>query len=308
MYNFFTEHPILSHVLGITKEDAVCDCPTRYNSFALKAQGSKKIRMIEAPCPHLKQAQRALLNRILSHVEPHQTAMAFVHGRSIAMNARRHHGAFRLFKTDIRSFFPSITAAAVMSMLERHFVHLTQEVKKEIVDIVTLDGRLPQGAPTSPYLSNLVMFEFDERCHWFCNRLGAVYTRYADDVSISSSDSDILEKLEVIVRDGIHAMGMELHAKKTRHYDPSQRKTVTGLDIGNVSLRPPRAFRKKAAALVRMAIKYPNRMERHRCRIIGHLAFWYDVDPADRELEELLFRMGLTNWANRVSQEYEIPF
>lgn len=293
--------PILSAVLGVSDEDAICECQRPYNSFEFKARGTKKARTIEAPCPHLKLAQRALLDRIISHVEPHQTAMAFVRGKSIVMNARRHHGASHLFKTDIRSFFPSITAATVMDMLEKRYAHLSHGAMKEIVAIVTFDNRLPQGAPTSPHLANLVMYEFDERCHWFCDRLGAVYTRYADDISISAGDADVLRNLEAVVRDGIRALGMEMHPDKTRHYGPNQRKTVTGLDIGNARLRPPRAFRKKAAALVRMAIKYPEKMKCHRDRINGHLAFWYDVDPADRDLADLLVGMGLNEWSRRVS-------
>jgi hypothetical protein len=301
MDSILDDFPILSAVLGISDEDAICECRRPYNSFEFKARGSNKVRTIEAPCPHLKLTQRALLDRILSHVEPHQTAMAFVRGKSIVMNARRHHGASHLFKTDIRSFFPSITAAAVMDMLEKHFAHLSNGAMKEIVDIVTLDNRLPQGAPTSPHLANLVMYEFDERCQWFCDRLGAVYTRYADDINISAGDADVLRNLEGVVGDGIRALGMEMHRDKTWHYGPNQRKTVTGLDIGTARLRPPRAFRKKAAALVRMSIKFPEKMKRHRDRINGHLAFWHDVDPADRDLANLLVGMGLNDWSRRVS-------
>lgn len=310
--SILSDYPILSAALGISKEDVICECRRHYNSFDLKARGSNKVRTIEAPCPHLKRVQRSLLDKILSHVEPHQTAMAFARGKSIAMNARRHHGATHLFKTDIRSFFHSITTAAVTTALEKHFLHLSHEGIKEIAAFVTLDGRLPQGAPTSPHLSNLVMYEFDERCNLICDQLGAVYTRYADDISISSNDADVLLYLEVVVRDGIRALNMKTHPVKTKHYGPNQRKTVTGLDIGNPCLRPTRAFRKKTAALVRMSIKYPEKMNRHHDRITGYLAFWYDVYPADPDLTELLLGMGLIKWARRISAaadlDEEIPF
>lgn len=306
MDNIFNDFPILSDVLGISEEDAICDCRTHYNNFELKTRGSKKTRKIDSPCPHLKLAQRALLDRIISQVEPHETAMAFVRNKSIAMNARRHQGASHLFKTDICSFFSSIKAAEVSAVLEKRFLHLSRDVIEEIVALVTLDSRLPQGAPTSPHIANLALYEFDERCHWFSDRLGAVYTRYADDISISSADAEVLHNIEFVVREGIRTLGMEVREAKTRHYGPNQRKTVTGLDIGTARLRPPRAFRKKATALVRMAVKYPEKMAPYRSRITGHLAFWYDVDPADRELAELLVGLGLNEWARRVSSAADL--
>jgi RNA-directed DNA polymerase len=301
MDDILDEFPIISVVLGVSAEDTTCGCRNRYNTFGLKARNSNKVRTIDAPCSHLKQVQRALLDRVLVHVEPHHAAMGFVRGKSIAMNARRHHGASHLFKTDIRFFFSSITTTHVESVLQTQFLHLSPDVMKEIVALVTWNERLPQGAPTSPQLANLVMYDFDERCHWFCKRLGAVYTRYADDISISASDADVLRQLESVVSEGIRGLGMELHRKKTRHYGPHERKTVTGLDIGGARIRPTRAFRKKAAALVRMTTKYPDKMTGHRDRIYGHLAFWYDVAPEDRDLAKLLVEMGLSEWAGRVS-------
>jgi retron-type reverse transcriptase len=294
------EFPVLSTVLGVREQDVQCDCRTRYNSFQLKARGSKKIRTIDAPCPHLKQLQRALLDRVLAYVEPHHAATAFIHGKSIATNARSHHGASHLFTTDIRSFFPSITATHVNAMLEKRFRYLSSEAIGEIVSLVTWNAILPQGAPTSPQLANLVMYDFDEQCHWFCDKIGAVYTRYADDISISAADADVLHHLESMVRGGLASLGMEMHTKKTRYFGPHQRKIITGLDIGGEQVRPTRAFCKKSAALVRMTVKYPNKMVHHRDRICGHLAFWYAVNPKDPELAKLLNAMGLHEWAKRV--------
>jgi len=299
MDSILVDFPILSVVLGVRDEDVFCDCQNRYKVFELKVRGSKKVRTIEAPCPHLKRVQRALLDRILGHIEVHEAAMAFSRGKSITMNARRHHGARYLFTTDIQSFFPSITAAHVKIMLEKRFCHLSIKAIDEIISMTTRNSRLPQGAPTSPIIANLVMYDFDERCRWFSDKLGAVYTRYADDISISANDADILRHFESVVCEGLRTLGMDMHAKKTRHYGPDQRKMVTGLDIGGERIRPPRTFRKKATALVRMTMKYPDKMQRHRARICGHLAFWYDVDPVDPDLAKLLKAMDLQNWARR---------
>ncbi|MCV2867434.1 reverse transcriptase family protein [Defluviimonas sp. WL0002] len=296
----FDDFPILSAVLGVSKESASCDCQKRYNTFELKSRGTGKARAISAPCQHLKLMQRALLDRILCHVAPHDAAMAFVRGRSIASNARRHHRATHIFTTDICSFFPSITAAHLSPMFEKRFRHLSSDAIKEIIDLVTDEGRLPQGAPTSPHLANLVMFDFDERCSWFCDRLGAVYTRYADDISISAKDAETLRHIASVVAEGLRALAMQVNPEKTRHLGPLHRKTVTGLDIGGERIRPTRTFRKKTAALVRMSVRYPDKMQRHRSRVCGYLAFWHGVDPADRELAKLVSAMGLDDWTERI--------
>ena len=265
----------------------------------------KKARVIDAPCPHLKLIQRALLDKLISHVMPHDAAMAFVRGRSIALNARRHHGASHLFATDIRSFFHSVKSAHVEEMLRLRFPHFSQAFCKEIVGLVTSDGQLPQGAPTSPHIANLVMFGFDELCQEAADQVNAVYTRYADDISISSKDAASLRSMENVVLMGLGAFDMEIHSGKTRHLGPRQTKLVTGLDIGGSRIRPTRAFRKKTAALVRMVEKYPGKMERHRDTIRGYLSFWYDVDCADLQLASLLEKMGRPNWAAKVREAAE---
>ena len=296
---FLEDFPVLCRVLGIPMEGAYCDCVSSYTAFDVKARGSRKTRRIDAPCPHLKAMQRLLLDKLLVPIGAHDCAMGFAPGKSIAINARRHHCASHLFTTDIRSFFPSIKAMHISKMLKTRFPHLSKEVREEITCITTRDGRLPQGAPTSPHIANLVMYSFDELCEEAADRLGAVYTRYADDISISSHNGVNLRQLESVVRIGLDAFEMEMHPDKTRHLGPRQTKLVTGLDIGGTRIRPTKAFRKKTAALVRMSVKYQTKMERHRDLIRGYLAFWYDVDPIDPQLADLLERMGCPHWASK---------
>lgn len=316
--DLLSDFPTLSPILGISKTAAECTCLDLYNTFELKPRGSHNTRSIDAPCPHLKLLQRALLDRVLANVEPHDAAMAFAPGKSIAANARRHHGAHYLFKTDIQAFFPSITAKHVRSMLELRFRHLSSAAQQEIVALVTHRERLPQGAPTSPHIANLVMHEFDERTQWLSDRLGAVYTRYADDISISACNSDDLRHLEKIIRDGLSALGMKIKLEKNYHFGPHQPKIVTGLDIGGERIRPTRVFRKKVASLVRMTVKYPEQMVRHGDRLRGYFAFWYGIDPSDPDLARLLEQIGLKKWASNIRDnakcdtfqkfEDEIPF
>lgn len=298
--NILETFPSLCRTLEISRDVCDCHCDGSYNSFELKKFGARRGRVIEAPCPHLKFLQRTLLDKLLVHVTPHDAAMAFVRGRSIAINARRHLGASHLFMTDIRSFFSSVKTEHIEEMLRLRYAHFSQDFREEILGLVTMSGQLPQGAPTSPHVANLTMFGFDELCQEAADRCDAVYTRYADDISVSSNDATSLRKMENVVKMGLAAFDMELHSEKTRHLGPRQTKLVTGLDIGGSKIRPTRAFRKKTAALVRMAEKYPEKMELHRDTIRGYLSFWYDVDSADMELANLLERMDRPKWAQKV--------
>ncbi|MBC7178985.1 MAG: RNA-directed DNA polymerase [Roseovarius sp.] len=171
-------YPIIWSVVGSPLEDVVYDRANSYHSFTIKARRSAKSRAIDAPAPPLKILQRAALDTLLAPVVAHDAATAFAPEKSIAVNARRHLGASCLFSTDIRSFFPSVTSEHVRQMLELRFQHLSPEVNEEVHDLVTLNGRLPQGAPTSPHIANLVMFSFDEICCTKAAESGAVYTRY----------------------------------------------------------------------------------------------------------------------------------
>ncbi|MCE8546284.1 RNA-directed DNA polymerase [Ruegeria pomeroyi] len=291
--------PVLWQVLGDLLANETCYCASDYNSFTFKARRSRKSRTIDAPCPHLKALQRQALNILLAPVVVHEAAMAFAPGKSIAMNARCHLGATHLYSTDIRSFFTSVSRVHVKEMLATRVKYLSVEAREEILDLVTWNERLPQGAPTSPHIANLVMFSFDELCTDMATRVGATYTRYADDISISSTSADVLLQMQKVVNMGLGALGMEPHPEKTRHLGPNQTKLVTGLDIGGSHIRPTRAFRKKTTALVRMSVKYPAEMEKHQEVIFGYLAFWYDVDPGDPQLANLLWQMGQPREASR---------
>lgn len=293
-------YPIIWSVVGNALEDVVYDRANSYHSFTIKARRSAKIRTIDAPSPPLKMLQRATLDTLLAPVVAHDASMAFAPGKSIALNARRHLGASYLFSTDIRSFFPSVTSEHVRGMLEARFQHLSPEAREEVHDLVTFNGRLPQGAPTSPHIANLVMFSMDEFCCAKAAEAGAVYTRYADDISVSSDSSEPLQHMQEMIAGCLSDMGMELHPDKTRHLGPKQTRIVTGLDIGRSRLRPTKAFRKKAAALVRMSSKYPSKMERQHYKILGYLAFWKDIDPGDPQLAVLLEQMKITRWAYSV--------
>ena len=286
------EKSVLINVLGLDPTNVIGGGSYLYEHFEIKSRNKmRSTRHILAPCEELKVVQRAVLERVLNQVSPHRAATAFFKGRSVLKNAIPHHRCLHLFKTDISDFFQSIKTRHITRVLETHFPHLSKAAMEEIIQLTTLNGCLPQGAPTSPHLANLALFEFDDHISSLCERIGAKYTRYADDITISASNEHKIKHLEAAIGAGLSELGLVQHLAKTRRFGPFARKLVTGLDVSGAKIRPPRSYRKKTAALVRMCETYPGQMERHVSRVMGYLAYWQGTSPDDPELATLKKRM-----------------
>ena len=218
--------------------------------------------------------QRKILNKILYVVEPSSYSTAYYKGSSIGNNAVRHHNASWLLKVDIENFFDSIKNTHIKFALNEYFPHLSIYAIDEIIELCTVDGHLPQGAPTSPHIANIVMYKFDHEISEICSKLDCIYSRYADDISISSSNERSIEIINLVIRSKILEMNMKINDKKMKIIGPNKRKIVTGIDINANIIRPSRVFRKKTMALVRMSEKYPSKMTVHYKRIMGYIAHW----------------------------------
>ncbi|HZB46292.1 MAG TPA: reverse transcriptase family protein [Pyrinomonadaceae bacterium] len=222
------------------------------------------VRHISAPMPRLKAAQHWVLHNILEKVETHDCAHGFRAGRSIVTNARPHVGAEAVVNLDLKDFFPSISYRRVKGLFRAFgyseaaatiFGLLCTEPTTEEVE---LDGRryfvatgarhLPQGAPTSPAITNILCRRFDRRLLKAAADLGFSYTRYADDLTFSASGESlrhlggILERVKAIVE---HE-GFTVHPEKTRVLRRSRQQDVTGVVVNskpNVSKRELKRFR-----------------------------------------------------------------
>src|SRR5262249_33968570 len=135
------------------------------------------------PEARLKALQRTILHRLLRRLRAHPAAMGFERGQSIVHNAALHVGRKVVIKLDLVDFFPSTRAGRI----ERYFrrVGWNGEAAALLTRLCTHEGGLPQGAPTSPRLSNLVNWLLDSRIDRFVRRRKGSYTRYADDITIS---------------------------------------------------------------------------------------------------------------------------
>jgi hypothetical protein len=169
-------------------------------------------REIAEPDAALKRVQQEVLVRYLNAEAPHPAAVAYRKGSSTADHVWAHAGAEVVVTADVRDFFPSTRAARVEDWWRRREDDATARL---LTRLTTLHGGLPQGAPTSPALSNLVNRELDERLARRAQAAGAHYTRYCDDLAFSwPSGWGPPADFEAGVRAALHEFGYELHPEK----------------------------------------------------------------------------------------------
>ena len=239
---FDVEH--LRRLIGVKKEyfyKLTNSIDASYISRSIdKRNGGKRQLLI--PGFNLKIIQTWILNNILYTQSVSPSATGFVKGKSIVDNATPHIGHKYIFKTDILNFFPSIKLKNIFLL----FLYLgyTVEVSYILALLCTYEGYLPQGAPTSPYLSNLILRDFDKKLQQICSSLNYTYTRYADDITISSNNKITkvdMEYLSDTISQLLQKINnfLKLNLDKTIVLRPGQRKIITGVLV-NKRLNVPK--------------------------------------------------------------------
>jgi len=262
-----TKVPQLCEALNLTVSELRRLCYQReastyshYTRFEIPKR-SGGMRAIWAPLPTLKQAQHWILHEILERLVVHGAAHGFLSGRSIATNAAEHRNSQLLVKLDIENFFPSISWKRVKGVFRKAgypeqiatlLALLCTEAPREIVQdngktyyVALAERCLPQGAPTSPALTNALCLRLDRRITGFADKAGWRYTRYADDLTFSfaadnSQEADISRLLGTVKRI-LGEEGFNVNVKKTHVIRQHQAQQVTGLIVNGT--QAPRVSR-----------------------------------------------------------------
>ncbi len=248
-----------------------------YTRFSIPKRGGGE-RVICAPKKQLRWVQRQILDKILAKVSTHQAAHGFVPGRSTVTNAEQHRGAALLLKFDLIDFFPTIHYHRVQGLFASLGYYVgdgrfgTDDDAKRVAPTLARlccytpepkawDGVvLPQGAPTSPAISNLVCRRLDARLEGLARGKQGVYTRYADDLTFSFKNASLdLGRFRWWVDQICQQEGFFVNQAKYRVIRASQRQLVTGIVVNDV-LRIPREERRRFRALL------------HNCRQHGLLS------------------------------------
>ncbi len=186
------------------------------------------VRQLHVPCRKLHGFQDIILREILVHMPISPYAMAYRKGGNIAHNAIPHVGKRYLLKLDLTDFFASIRFDQVYKSAF-HAGYFPTQIGIMLTEYCCRRDALPQGAPTSPALSNIVMRNFDNNLGRWCHERGITYTRYCDDMTFSADRPlyDVYRK----VRHMLDMEGFELNEAKTHFITNAGRQSVTGLTV-----------------------------------------------------------------------------
>ncbi len=222
-------------------------------------------RLISAPLPKMKAAQHWILDRILEKVPMHAAAHGFRRGRSIVTNATPHVGTDVVINLDLKDFFPSISyrrvkgvfqslgygeaIATILALICTEATTEEIELDGRTYFVATSDRHLPQGAPTSPAITNLLCRRLDKRLANMALAQGFAYTRYADDLTFSASGDATRQICNILkhTQNIVTHEGLTVHPDKTRVLRKSQQQEVTGIVV-NEKLTIDRATLKKFRA------------------------------------------------------------
>lgn len=298
---------------------------THYRRFFMPKKSGGQ-RLISAPMPRLKAAQYAVLWHFLEKVPVHEAAHGFAPGRSIVTNAQRHTGKSVVINMDVKDFFPSVSYKRVKGLFrslgyaEKVATVLGLICTEPDTEEVELDGerwhvhtserKLPQGAPTSPAITNVLCYRLDRRLSGMASKLGFAYTRYADDMTFSASGDaaenfkKLLWRAHSIVKDE----GFQVHPDKTRIMRRGRRQEVTGLTVNDSVSVPRRDLRNFRALLYQIEKDGPGGKkwrgsDRHLLAAIrGYACFIRMVDdekgaPFVEQVNRILAR---ENWTHEI--------
>lgn len=244
-----------------------------YRKFKIRKK-SGGFRTILAPKKELKQIQ-TVLNFILSTIyEPSKDVMGFVNGRSVQDNAACHLNKNYVLNLDLQDFFPSISGRMVEQSLTR--LKVDPFVARVIAEVCTIPEEkpasnrsyLPQGAPTSPILSNIYCTTLDKRLAGLAKRYHVTYTRYADDMTFSSNhnvyhpEGKFMQELKQIIADN----NLLINPNKTRLLKHGTRQEVTGLTVGE-KVNVSRKYIKNLRALIHQ-MSYAPTINPHQLNVV----------------------------------------
>ncbi|MFO8083643.1 MAG: reverse transcriptase family protein [Desulfobacterales bacterium] len=281
----------LAHLLNITLsqlKQLSTASKKHYFSFHIHKHNGQ-LRKIDSPKPQLKRIQRKILDLVLQRVPLNSHAEGYVRQKSILTNARRHIGKEIVIRMDISNFFPSITFPRVVGAFEA--LGYPYNVAEMIGKLTTHDSLLPIGAPTSPAISNIICRKLDKRFVCLGQKCGFNYSRYADDIAISSSNSQLNQMIpffDKIIREE----GFMVNQTKTIVMRNAGRQKITGVVV-NQKTNAPREEVRKLRAVLHNCFKNGTGSEMHKWAV-------YEKNCPEKKYSQSKFRASLLGRINYV--------
>ena len=255
-------------------------------------------RNLSVPDEILKSIQRRIADVLLIHMPVSRHAKAYRFGSSTLRNAKHHVGKQVVLQLDILHFFDSIRYSTVKDKAFPEEIY-AEPLRILLTMLCYHKDALPQGAPSSPAITNIILYEFDEQLGQWCRERDIAYTRYCDDMTFSGD----FEPTEVIrfVRTELRKLGFLLNEQKTRIQRPGQQQTVTGIVV-NEKPSIPADYRRKLRQelyycrkygiqehLHKIGLEIPE--ETYRMRLLGKVNYVLQAHPDDRYMLEARKRL-----------------
>ena len=291
----YRELSSLEQDLGISAKTlyAVSNNISKHYHKAKLPKKSGGYRNLSVPDEVMKAIQRQISEVLLIHMPVSRYAKAYRFGSSTLHNAKHHVSKQVVLKLDILHFFDSIRYSTVKDKVFPEEIY-AEPLRILLTMLCYYKDALPQGAPSSPAITNIILYEFDELVGQWCRERGIAYTRYCDDMTFSGE----FDPAEVIrfVRQELKKLSFLLNEQKTRIQRPGQQQTVTGIVV-NEKMSIPADYRRKLRQelyycrkfgiqehLQKIGLEIPE--DTYRMQLLGKVNYVLQVQPEDRDLLE----------------------
>lgn len=259
-----------------------------YRKFEIKKRNGKK-RNILSPYKELKCIQHNILN-VLYEKKPSIYAKAYIKNIHLIDNVKIHKSHNYILKLDISNFFENISYVDIYNIFREY--GFSDRICGLLAHLTTYNDYLPQGAPTSPYLSNLVLRNFDYKVGNWCKQRNINYTRYSDDMTFSMNEynKDIIR----FIRENLYKYNLELNNEKIHLINNSRKQKITGIVV-NEKLQVDIKYRKKIRQEIYYIKKYgldehlkviDEEKDYYLNSLYGRIMFVLSIDKKNKEFIE----------------------
>ncbi|MHA1821348.1 MAG: retron St85 family RNA-directed DNA polymerase [Promethearchaeota archaeon] len=276
---------------------------SKFYRIIKRKKKSGGIRIIREPSKAMKAVQSWILRFILDKIDLPDYATGFRPQKNIADNAIIHKGNQFILCYDIEDFFPSISYARVYNVFK--MINYNSFICHMFTSLCTCNGVLPQGAITSPALSNIVSTRMDSRIGNYVGKYMVYYSRYADDITLSAKSIAKLQKVSHFVKHIIRDEGFLLNPNKTRYLTPSRCRKITGIVLSDDSMGIGKRTKLHLRVLIHCALCNSKLDAEARQKMIrslsGWMAFLYSVDKTGmwqlkKYTERLVEKYNITDY------------
>ena len=281
----------LSEQLLLTEDELLtfsATAPRRYKKYYIPKRSSTEFRLIAHPAKEVKFIQRLLVDNLKDKLPIHYSAMAYISGRGIRDNAIIHKNSNYILKMDFKNFFLSINPSVLYNILEYHGIELDSRDKNFVIGMFfwklrrNSPLRLSIGAPSSPFISNVVMYIFDDLISNYCKSEKIQYTRYADDLTFSTKKKGSLDSIPKKVTEILkqnYGSSLRLNSAKTVFLTKAHNRHITGITINNNGeLSLGRKRKRYLSSLVhKFSLGLVDKQDIEKLR--GYLAFAEYIEP-----------------------------